>query len=308
LIPNTTTASQNCANNITHTTEKCNKQNCPTDGGWTEWSECSEKCGGGTKTRTCTFPKKKDGGKDCEGEKEADCNDEACEAVAYGLYPAESGCGIKNKGIKDSAECGEAAASLGSFSLQAQQVSTMNYPYGCYVKEVGGETYFNTQKGAMPGWDWVAFRSVCHKDNSAQKDQAATDGGWSEWGACSKECGGGTKTRECTSPTPKDGGKDCEGEKEAECNGDACKAVAYGLYPAESGCGIKNKGIKDSAECGEAAASLGYPAQAKQVSKSDEPPGCYVENGWEKSTYFNTQKNTIYWTLWDSLQSVCLKG
>jgi hypothetical protein len=55
------------------------------------------------------------------------------------------------------------------------------------------------------------------------------DGGWTAWGesACSKECGGGTKTltRSCSNPAPSCGGQNCQGEssKTEACNTQSCQ-------------------------------------------------------------------------------------
>ena len=52
------------------------------DGGWSDWSECSKKCGGGWKKRSCTDPAPAHGGADCSkgygpGDKES-CNTKDC--------------------------------------------------------------------------------------------------------------------------------------------------------------------------------------------------------------------------------------
>ena len=61
--------------------------NVKRDGGyskWSEWTECTEACGGGVKSRerTCTNPFPENGGKDCNGlgepEETVECNMQAC--------------------------------------------------------------------------------------------------------------------------------------------------------------------------------------------------------------------------------------
>ena len=48
------------------------------DGGWSNWGECTEICGTGTQTRTCTNPLPENGGAHCSGESMQDCNTHAC--------------------------------------------------------------------------------------------------------------------------------------------------------------------------------------------------------------------------------------
>ena len=64
------------------------------------------------------------------------------------------------------------------------------------------------------------------------------DGNWSQWGEwreCSRTCGGGlhSRSRTCTNPPPRHGGKNCTGKPEETrpCNTDSCP-------------GIKNKAVK----------------------------------------------------------------
>src|SRR3989344_136275 len=48
------------------------------------------------------------------------------------------------------------------------------------------------------------------------------NGGWSDWSACSKACGGGTQTRTCTNPTPANGGAQCSGSSSQTCDTQTC--------------------------------------------------------------------------------------
>jgi len=87
-------------------TEPCNEQDCPVDGGYTDWSisECSVTCGGGiqTLTRTCTNPPPSNGGKDCSGlgltEKTISCNEQEC--------PVDGGYSDWSECTKCSVTCG----------------------------------------------------------------------------------------------------------------------------------------------------------------------------------------------------------
>ena len=57
---------------------------------------------------------------------------------------------------------------------------------------------------------------------TCQNELVKVDGGWSDWGACSADCGGGTQTRTCTNPAPANGGADCQGSAQQSCNTQAC--------------------------------------------------------------------------------------
>ena len=57
---------------------------------------------------------------------------------------------------------------------------------------------------------------------------------WSQWSACSKTCGKGTRTRErsCSNPVPRNGGRDCSElgprSQSQECEVEACAVGSYG--------------------------------------------------------------------------------
>lgn len=84
---------------------------------------------------------------------------------------------------------------------------------------------------------------------------AAVDGGWSRWSPwsrCNKRCGGGRsiRTRSCSSPPPKNGGKKCVGEKNQvkPCNTKPCGELDIWIYSHMlAGFSIFSKACRD--EC-----------------------------------------------------------
>ena len=48
------------------------------NGGWTNWSNCSASCGGGTQSRSCTNPAPANGGLNCSGSSSQSCNTQSC--------------------------------------------------------------------------------------------------------------------------------------------------------------------------------------------------------------------------------------
>jgi Flp pilus assembly protein TadG len=71
------------------------------------------------------------------------------------------------------------------------------------------------------------------------------NGGWTDWSACSRTCGGGIQTRTCTNPAPINGGVPCSGPEVQSCNTEACVglecpeadayAAAIGTVPCTPG-------------------------------------------------------------------------
>jgi len=65
----------------------------------------------------------------------------------------------------------------------------------------------------------------CSQDTNCQI-VLPTNGGWTDWNACSAECGGGTQNRTCDNPTPANGGADCSlldgGNSSRSCNEQSC--------------------------------------------------------------------------------------
>ena len=71
----------------------------------------------------------------------------------------------------------------------------------------------------------ISSTLIYHIVDGIAKD-SMLDGGWSEFSACSKACGGGTQSRTCSKPAPANFGKDCAGNATSECNTQACAGAA----------------------------------------------------------------------------------
>ncbi|XP_031561318.1 hemicentin-1-like [Actinia tenebrosa] len=248
-----------------------NKDKCIVDGGWSEysdWTTCSKSCGGGTqeRTRTCTNPAPKNGGKDCEGESKETraCGANPCPVDGgWSAYSSWSSCskscgggtqertrtctnpppahGGKNceGSSKETKQCGSAACPVdGGWSAYSSWSSCS--------KSCGGGTQERTRTCTNPPPAHGGKNCEGSSKETQQCGSAAcpVDGGWSaysSWSSCSKSCGGGTqeRTRTCTNPPPAHGGKNCEGSSKEtqQCESQACPVNGgWSAYSAYSKC------------------------------------------------------------------------
>jgi hypothetical protein len=179
--------------------EACNESPCPINGGWSEWTDwtaCTELCGGGTRNRTreCNNPLPAYGGKDCEG---SNIDQEACN---------EGPCPIN-----------------GGWSEWTDWTAC--------TELCGGGTRNRTREcnNPLPAYEGKVCEGSNIDQEACNEDPCPINGGWSEWTdwtACTELCGGGTRnrTRECNNPLPAYEGKDCEGSNIAQeaCNEGPC--------------------------------------------------------------------------------------
>ncbi|XP_078378151.1 SCO-spondin-like isoform X3 [Oculina patagonica] len=173
----------------------CNEKGCPVDGKWTDWGDwdlCSVTCAGGTqsRSRTCTNPPPRNGGRDCSGESKdvRSCNELPCPIDGkWGEWRAWEPCSVS---------CGG-----------------------------GTQMSRRTCTDPAPAHGGADCEGVSVRSRSCNEKGCPVDGKWTDWGdwdLCSVTCAGGTQSRSrtCTNPPPRNGGRDCSGESEdvRSCN------------------------------------------------------------------------------------------
>ena len=241
----------------TSQSKSCNAQACATTGPWTtgswsSWSSCSKTCGGGTQTRTRTVTCSYDS---CTGAKPSSSESKSCNTTACKSYSWKTG-----KWGKCSTSCGTGTQyrfatcedNLGnptptsncpSPAPKTNQSCTdttgcPKYTYSWYTGSWGkcSKACKGTQSRTVycrRSDGSVSSASNCSGTKPATSQTcgtACTTYSWNTgaWGACSKSCGGGTKTRSVTckssdgktvSSTYCSGGKPSTSQS---CNTQAC--------------------------------------------------------------------------------------
>merc|ERR1711990_333659 len=166
---------------------------CGTQADWTEWSDCSVTCGGGTRTRSECFTWA-DSTEDCDDESE-DCNEDDC--PAWAAWKPWGSC---------SAQCKE---SDGDDPTRTR--------YRCWDPEDGsGEQCAGGQTTSGAGEDCGRDASdVCYQEQeeSCNEDIECTVEcewtEWGDWGSCTPACKDGLRIRRRTNN--EDDGASCDG-------------------------------------------------------------------------------------------------
>jgi len=303
-------------------TEGCNNGPCPVDcmqATWTDWSSCNRNCGGGLETRTrLTTTQPVYGGMSCGiGIEHRDCATHACpihcsyEWLEWTACTATCGGGIQRRPINVLVS----AAFSGDACPDEQQRTCQTLP--CPVDSVVGT------------WDsWSSCSTTCGTGTQSRSRViviAAAYGGvaaphlsetqpcnmgfcavdcvmslFTPWGACTKSCGGGqrTKTRSVLVP-PAHQGAVCPGTSETEaCNVSPCPVdCILSQWGSWTGC---------SQECGGgvsrryrvtvvAADQGGVPCDEKEQAQNCNTHGCPVHCQFE-------------WEPWSDCSKTCGTG
>jgi hypothetical protein len=181
-----------CPLNLTET-QSCNTQPCPINcvlGEWSQWSSCSAPCGGGTQTRTRTV----------------------VTPAAFGGTP----CGA----LSETQACNTQLCAVDCV------VSPWS-PWGACSKDCGGGTQIRTRTIITPAANGGTPCPILQEEQSCNTQPCPVDcvvSAWSEWGPCTKTCGGGEQTRTRTVISPAaNGGQPCPVLSETRtCNEQPC--------------------------------------------------------------------------------------
>ncbi|XP_027058955.1 A disintegrin and metalloproteinase with thrombospondin motifs adt-1-like isoform X3 [Pocillopora damicornis] len=234
----------------------CFLRPCPVHGGWSKWSgwtSCSQTCGTGfqVRSRSCTNPKPKHGGRLCTGLKSNKriCRRQRC--------PVNGGWSSWSGWTSCTKPCGTGSQE------RARSCTNPRPQHG--GKSCSGSAKLERSCNQQPcpvhgGWSrwsgWTSCTKSCgtgsqerfrgctnprpkhggrlctgqtRDKRNCNKKQCPVNGGWSSWSgwtSCSNSCGKGSRerTRSCTNPRPQHGGNSCSGSAKLvrSCNQQPC--------------------------------------------------------------------------------------
>ncbi|KAM6089495.1 LOW QUALITY PROTEIN: SCO-spondin-like, partial [Chlamydotis macqueenii] len=134
-------------------------------------------------------------------------------------------------------------------------------PWGACSRSCGGgqQLRLRAYSPPGPGGRWCPRVRSAHAQRRFCGLQACTvDGAWSPWGhwsACDRTCGGGRslRSRSCTRPPPKNGGRPCPGERHRLrlCNAQPCGGGCppEALVPCANRCPRRCRDLREGVAC-----------------------------------------------------------
>ncbi|XP_061877505.1 SCO-spondin isoform X1 [Entelurus aequoreus] len=203
----------------------CNIKPCRVDGGWSRWSPwslCDKLCGGGRsiRTRSCSSPPHKNGGKNCKGEKNQvkPCNTKPCDE--QGCPPGQevvfcaNECPQRCSDLQQGIECQtntECQPGCRCPKGQLQQDGVCVHLWQCDCVDSQGQVW------AAGSWHQVDCNNCsCSSGQFTCTNHTCqptcTWSSWSSWASCSVSCGQGRRTR-YRSLIAETEGSDCQFEE-----------------------------------------------------------------------------------------------
>uniref|UniRef100_A0A4W5NN39 Thrombospondin-1 n=1 Tax=Hucho hucho TaxID=62062 RepID=A0A4W5NN39_9TELE len=248
-----------CANATVPDGECCPRCGTPSDyaedgwSPWSEWTHCSVSCGRGIQQR----------GRSCD---RINSNCEGTSVQTRDCYPQECDKRFKQDGVWShwspwsscSVTCGEGVIT---------RIRLCNSP----TPQMGGRDCQGQGRETE-----VCQKSPCPIDG--------VWGPWALWDTCSVTCGGGFQTRQrlCNNPSPKYGGKECQGDGKTSqlCGKEDCPIDGCLSNPCFAG--AKCTSFDDGSwKCG--ACPVGYTGDGINCKDIDEckevPDACFTLNG-----------------------------
>ncbi|XP_067677776.1 A disintegrin and metalloproteinase with thrombospondin motifs adt-1-like [Haliotis asinina] len=268
----------------------CNTDECPVDGGWTNWTvtsvgRCTKSCGGGRRKvvseRSCSDPEPAFGGESCEGDQSEtvmeECNTHECSPDPVN--------GAWSRWVWRKSTCSK---TCGYGTITRTRERTCDNP----EPASGGAT--------CPGSATSDYTYSCNRFS------CPVDGGWSQWyvrwtSRCSATCGGGTKReysyRWCNNPRRSYGGAYCSGSRsrteEVPCNQQGCPVngawsawveASHGTCSVSCGGGTREevleRGCTDPAPVYGGSNCVGSPVQYETKRCNTHDCSVTINGGW----------------------------
>ena len=296
---------------------ECNAEDCPVDcsGEWSDFSDCSLECGGGVQSRTYSVLTAADHGGRAGTCAATDgstsmraCNTNECAVNCRGGWGSWTECSescgggsrTKQYSITTTAAHGGSVCRVADQSVETADCNVSPCPFDCEgswsawgaCSDICGagtreRMYTVTTEAAYGG-----SADTCDVGDGATDVEACTInpcpescvGSWSEWSACSEDCGGGTRARQFSVTTAAaHGGDACavvdRSEDSAECNAEDCPVDCSGEWSDFSDCSLECGGGSRSREYSVTvyAAHGGQASTCEASDGSSETEDCNAE-------------------------------